>query len=424
MKVWKYEIKKAFHSPIVYVLIILFLTLNFWVIYRHAEIRGELKVTNELVEKFGYHLNDNVIVKLKSLYQSNLEKVNELTRKKLGRRYNRAQDVLADIEKHHHVFSKKELNIITETALIEIYYELAQTIDEKYENLNLLEKAKLDVKLFRLSGKAAKLAMEHNEKLNERLNELVNEEEHKTLFFNGYIHSMHTLLFKKLLKKVVYEVMILVVLITGYIASFEFESRTHFVTFTSKRGRMLLLDKLYASLIATLIVCVLVLVPTLIVYFLTFDYSGLWGVPISSFFNGETPLSQSQWFPYISWWNMSFGVYLISVIFIFFICQLLFAALTYSISILVKNSYFTYTIFGTMFGLFLFIPMIVPHSSTAIYWTRYTPFSISLTPHIWFMGWNVFFQKAYELVTVVIWTVLLFVTVISVIYKFNKESLN
>jgi hypothetical protein len=418
MKVWRVELKKAFQSPIVSILIVLFLFFNFWLIYKHAGIREELKVTNQLVERFGYKINEEMSAKLKAYYQSKLQKMNELTSEKFGKTYKHAGDFFSEYEYGNKELSEEELHVITETAIVESYYELIQKIDETYRHLDLSQKAKMDIKMYGLSGKTAEVTWEYYKKLSNRLDELIKAGEHKNLFFIGYVYHMHSFLYKDLMRQMIFEVMILVVLITGHVTTYEFQNQTHLTAYASKRGRRLMLDKLIANLLASLCICAVILGATLLVYFLVFDYSGLWGVPISSFFNSEFS------FPYISWWKLPFGIYLSCVLVVFIICQLFFTVITYSIAVWIKNNYLVYAVFALLFGLCVLIPGIVPNTSTAIFWTRYTPFSLILNPHLWFIGWNVFTPKNYEWTTTVIWTCLLAIATVVTFLKFNKEQID
>jgi hypothetical protein len=418
MNVWRFELKKAFQSPVVSILIVLFLFFNFWLIYKHAGIREELKVTNQLVERFGYKIDSEMSAKLQAYYQSKLQKMNELTSEKFGKTYERAGDFFSEYGYGNEALSEEELHFITETAIVESYYELIQRIDETYRHLDLSQNAKMDIKGYGLSGKTAEKTIEYYKRLNTRLDELIEAGEHKNLFFIGYVYHMHSFLFKDLMRQMIFEVMILVVLITGHVTTYEFQNQTYLTAYASKRGRRLMLDKLIANLLASLCICAVILGATLPVYFLIFDYSGLWGVPISSFFNSEFP------FPYISWWKMPFGLYLSCALGLFIICQLFFTVITYSIAIWIKNSYLVYAVFAILFGFCSLIPGIIPQESTAIFWTRYTPFSLILNPHLWFIGWNVFFPKNYEWMTVVIWTCLLAIVTVVTFLKFNKEQFN
>jgi hypothetical protein len=418
MNVWRFELKKAFQSPVVSILIVLFLFFNFWLIYNHTGIREELKVTNQLVERFGYKIDAEMSAKLQTYYLSKLQKMNELASEKFGKTYKRAGDFFSEYERGNKELSEEELHVITETAIVEGYYELIQEIDKTYRQLDLSQNAKADIHRYGLNGKTAEVTREYYKILNDRLDELIETGEHKNLFFIGKVYRMHSFLFKDLMRQMIFEVMILVVLITGHVTTYEFQNQTHLTVHATKRGRKLMLDKLVANLFASLCICAVIIGATLLVYFLVFDYSGLWGIPISSFFNSEFS------FPYISWWKLPFGIYLSCVLVVFIICQLFFTVITYSIAVWNKNNYLVYAAFALLFGLCVLIPGIVPKTSTAIFWTRYTPFSLIFNPHLWFIGWNVFTPKNYEWTTAVIWTSLLAIVTVVTFLKFNKEQID
>ncbi|WP_027409748.1 ABC transporter permease [Anoxybacteroides tepidamans] len=419
MSLWQLELKKAFRSPVVYVLISLFLFLNFSLLYKHAGIRDELKVTNELVDKFGYQIDEKMFAKLRVYYLAKLEKMNELTNKKIGKTYKRANDFFAPSEyKNRENFNKAEFHVMMETAMIENYYESISNIDDFYRKLDLSKNALSDIRGYGLKGAAAEHTRHYYRKLGERLDELVQNGEHKTLFFFGMIYRMHALLFKDLMRSMIFQTMVLVVLITAHIVTYEFQNRTHLTAYSSKRGRRLMVDKLAASLVAALCVSTTIVGPSLSVYFLLFDYSGLWHVPVSSFFNREFS------FPYISWWKLPFAAYLGLIVVVFIICQLFFAMVAYVISMWCKNNYVAYALFAIGFGVAVFVPGIMPKSSLALFWTIYTPFSLVLNPHLWFMGWNVFFPKNYVPMTIIVWIVLLTAAMAITLLKFKKEPIH
>src|SRR5699024_10784608 len=117
----------------------------------------------------------------------------------------------------------------------------------------------------------------------------------------------------------------MVVLITAYLVNYEFDNNTQLLTYSTKRGRSLIVDKIYISLLVNIIVTTVIMGVGLITYFSVFDYSGLWNVPISSYLNADFPR------PYMSWWNMSFIQYLLCSVGVIYICVLLFTGVTFII---------------------------------------------------------------------------------------------
>ncbi|WP_141430813.1 ABC transporter permease subunit [Bacillus sp. 03113] len=418
IRIQSYELKKAFTSPIVIALTILFLLYNFFIIFQHTYFNSELKIVNKLVEKFGYEINDSMIYEFQAYYQSQLDEMNQITNKHLSKTYDNTTAFFKDqLNDKRTNFSKKEEDTITSVMLTETYIRMFDEIDREYDELNMAKMAEYEIERCGLSGEAAETAKKNYSTLGERLDKLIANEEHKNMFFIGKIYQMHSLLFKTLFRTMVFEIMILVVLITGYILTYEFENNTHLTAYSSKRGRKLTMDKLLASIAASLIVTTLILGVTLGSYFIVFNYSGLWQASISSYFNAEKS------FPYISWWKMTFTTYLIWTILLIYVCQLCFTAITFMISIFIRNSYFIFCIFAILLGLGILIPGSVPTDMNAIFITRYTPFSLILNPHLWFIGWGPFSSKYYEINTVAIWIIMLPILCLLGLKRFKKQSI-
>src|SRR5690606_19059189 len=143
------------------------------------------------------------------------------------------------------------------------------------------------VKKYALNGTAANILRKEYKKFAERFEEMVENEEHKQWFFAGKVYFMHSFLFKTIFLHIIIESLLLVILATALIMNYEFESRTHLVTYATRRGRKLVKDKLAASLMIAAILTAIVLAVTLVTYFTIFDYSHMWKTSISSAFNWE-----------------------------------------------------------------------------------------------------------------------------------------
>lgn len=415
MSLKMYELKKAFTSPVVLGLMVLFVGFNFFVIYNHAYIKEELSIVNQLVNKFGYEIDDPMMDDFEADYQSQLKEMNEITNQKVSKTYESASafyDAFPYEKKD--LFSRKELDFIAGIMVMEKYYNSAGGIDSYYERVDVMAVAESEIRMYGISGQAAETVREQFRTLSARLDQLIKNGEHKTLFIN----STHTILFKNLFKTVIFEVMILVVLITGYLLAFEFENNTQLMVYSSKRGRKLDIDKLFASIFASLIVTTVILGITLAGYFIVFKYAEIWHVPISSYFNKEFK------FPYISWWKMSFTTYLICSIILLYLCQIIFSVMTFIVTNFIRNSYIVFLLFGVLFGVGVLLPGYIPMNTDLIFLAHMTPFSIILNPHLWFMGWSAFTSKYYELYTIILWVVILSVLCGFTIRKFKKQNIN
>ncbi|MBP1993637.1 hypothetical protein [Paenibacillus eucommiae] len=424
MSIYLYELKKAFTSPVILTLTAVFFAFNLLLIFSHIHVKDDLKILNKLVDRFGYAIDTEMQNDFQNDYSAQLSAMNELTQRKIGQTYAYAGDFFEYenynryVQEQPELYSPAELDFIHELRVIEMYLYKIQDIDSTYNELDLMMVATSEIGKYGLSGQAAETVRKQYAKLSERLDTLIANGEHKNLFFMGPIYQMHTKLFKTLLRTMLFEIMILVVLITGYVSKYEFENKTHLLAYSTKRGRKLAVDKLLVSLAASGIVTTIVVGLTFAAYFIIYDYSGLWHVPISSFFNAEK-------LPYISWWKMSFISFLLCSVVLAYACQLLFSAMTFVLSTFIRNSYLVFTGFAILFGVILLLPSFVPFSSNAILLSVFTPFNLTLNPQRWFMEGGAFGTfKYYELITVSVWSLLLVALCWLSIRRFMKQSID
>ncbi|MDZ5471426.1 hypothetical protein SM124_06660 [Bacillus sp. 31A1R] len=421
MNIKVFELKKVFSAPIILTLMILFIGFNSFLMYEHSFVRKDLAIINKLIDRFGYQIDDKMETEFVQFYQDQLRKVNELTSEKFKTTFQDGTELTQYFNVNYekiNTFSELELNLISQLLITESYLGMIQGIDESYRKMDMLEVAETQIKMHRISGSAVETVRNQYKKLDVRFKEMIENEEHKNLFFLGTAYRMHSLLFKDLFRFILFELMILVVLMTGFIQNYEFENRTHHVTYSTKRGRKLIRDKFTVSILSSMIVTTIIVGTTLFLYFLVFDYSKVWNVPISSAFNTEYNK------PYISWWDLSVLEYLLWSVVLIYICQILFVAMTFVITNFIKNSYIVFCMFMIVLGLSIMIPTIIEPNSSLIFIAHFTPFSLILNPFLWFMESGAFTTfKYYEYGTVMIWTVLLSILCFLVMKSFNRQSL-
>ena len=210
---------------------------------------------------------------------------------------------------------------------------------------------------YRLSGNAAETLLNEYEKFSERFEEMVENGEHKQWFFAGKAYFMHSFLFETVFLHIVIESLLLIVLTTALITTYEFENKTHLVAYSTKLGRKLMKNKLLASLTMATTIIVFLFAITLGTFFTVFDYSHVWQTSISSAFNWEYN------FPYVAWWDLSVGEFLIGTTALVFIVLLLFSSLTFALSVAVKNSYITFFSVAILFIFLWLLPSFMPTSS-------------------------------------------------------------
>lgn len=419
MRMIMLECKKALSSPIILGLLLLFLGWNVFYIFDISEFKEELGVVNEISETYGANITEDSLKELNQEISSDLEGLNAITQKKSGESYKHAGDLFADLNNGvHPLYTDDELQSFYLIYLKEMYSNRARFMDQSYATFDIKKMGENQIDGFGLTDAAANMVRNEFDAFSGRFEELKENGEYKEWFFEGQQYAIHGLLFKKVFRHIIIESMIIVVLSTALIANFEFENGTGLVTFVTKRGRKLMIDKLNAALMTSSIMTFMILSVTLGTYFLLFDYSHLWKSSINSGFNWETQ------FPYVSWWDLSFSTYLILAVMVTYVCMLLFTVLTFNLSIKLKNSYFTMIAFSVFFILMILLQGFVPGSSVFKILTGFNLSVLVLNPHQWWMatgGLTMF--KYYEVQTLMAWTVFIAVFCYGSMKKFMKEEI-
>ncbi|HHW37261.1 MAG TPA: hypothetical protein GXX18_08515 [Bacillales bacterium] len=419
MRIIFHECKKAFTSPIILALLILFCAYNIYLIYNSSYFKEELHVANELAETYGVNITDESLSKLDQDLKKDLAEINMITEKKSSQTFGSAAEFFNQLRfEDQELYTKDEISFFHNVYLKEMYARMAKTIDASYKKFDIERMGETEISKYGLSDTAADTLRKQYIQFADRFDKLQENREHKQWFFFGKQYFMHRLLFKTVFMHMILESIILIVLTTALITNYEFENRTHLVTYATKRGRLLMADKLAASLIAATGITSFLLMITLGAFFMVFDYSHLLKTAISSGFNWEYS------FPNVSWWNISFLTYLFLGIVLSYACMLLFSAFTFAISVIIKNSYYTFILFGAIFVVLFLLQGFVPTSSKLIFITGFNLSTLVLNPYSWFMvNKGLLLFKHYELITVFVWTVIIVVLCIFCLKRFKKQAI-
>lgn len=415
MRIVFQECKKAFTSPILLGLLVVFSAFNIFLIVSNTYFKDELKIANELAKTYGVEITDESLSQFEQDIKSDLGTLTSIT----GTKYENVNAFLDDLSlEAYEKYSKEEQSFFHQLQLKEMYLDLAKNIDRDYAELDMQQVAEVKITQYHLTGKAAEVLRNEGEELSTRFEQLKQNGEHKEWFFAGKSYEMHSFLFRTLFKTFMFEALILIVLTTAMLTTYEFENRSHLVVYTTKRGRSLMKDKLIASLIAATAITVFLLAITLGTYFTIFDYSYLWGSSISTAFNWEYNL------PYITWWEMSFSEFLLLVVILIYICMLLFTTITFAIAVVIKNSYFTFFIFAVFFAVGFMLPSFMPLSSNLIFIAAFNLSIVVMNPHMLFMGISgLVMFKYHEILTVTVWTAIAIALCIFVTKYFKRVDI-
>lgn len=416
------EIKKILKSPIFITLTIIFLIYNGFEIYSNSYIRQDLKLANDFIEEFGYEVNDEMLTNVSKAYDSKMSDLNKMAKDKFNKEFVSFDEFLDSDEYENtfyneNSFSKEERDLLNELSIINLYTSVAKDNIKAYESLDIMEMAEGGIQDYNLSGKAAQKVRENYSDLVPRFEELKSNGEHKNIYFVGDLYKTHSLLYKNIMVKVLFEIIIFVLLMVSFLINYERDNKTMDLVCTTRRGRDLVKDKLLVTLGVTIIATIVILGVTLIMYFIVFDYSKAMKVPISSSLNWELT-------PMISWFNLTVGQYLALSIFVVFILAIIFTLITFVICSILKSSYKTFFVFFILFGMVFMVQKFISNSSGLLVASHYNVVIMTLNPHMWFREAGPFMtDKYYVAITLVTNMAIAMITSIICIKKFKKENI-
>lgn len=415
--------KKYLSSPVIIGLTVVFILFNIISISSSSYFKEDIKIINKIISQFGYEINDEMISDMKAKYKDSLKEVNKITKAKLNKTYDSIGEFMSSDEYYSNnydggVFSEEDLKFFNEVSLLDLYSNASVDLIKSYEELNIKEIGEDSIEAYGLSGQAAEMARANYEKLEKRFEEIKSTYEHKNLFFLGSAYRMHSLLFKETFSKCIYEILIIVVLMTAYLINFEFDNKTNLLVYSTRRGRKNIKDKFAVCFMSSLIISSVILGITLLSYFLIFDYSEIWNIPITTAFNWEYK------YPYISLFNHTFLQRLLLSCLIVLICAVIFCTIAFIICSLIKNSYLVIFIFFILFGIILIVPQMISKSSALLIYSGYNVFQLILNPNNWFMDMGPLIMKNYEVITLVTNMLILSIVSVFTIKRFKKEDIN
>ncbi|SCJ93264.1 ABC-type transport system involved in multi-copper enzyme maturation%2C permease component [uncultured Clostridium sp.] len=416
------EFKKVLKSPVLTILIVLFLIYNGFIIYSNSYIREDLKLANDFIEQFGYEVNDEMIDNVSKAYDSKMTELNKITKDKFNKEFSSIDEFLESQEYEGVLYngegySDKEIDLLNDLSIMNLYKNAAIGNIKAYEGLDIMEMAEGSIYDYNLSGKAADKVREIYSKLVPRFEELKANNEHKNIYFVGDLYKTHSLLYRNIMVKVLFEIIIFILLLVSLLINYERDNKTIDLVCTTRRGRNLIKDKLLVCLVAAIIGTVVILGVTLFMYFIVFDYSKVMSVPISSALNWELT-------PVISWFNISVGQYLALSIVVVFILAIIFTLISFVICSILKSSYKTFFVFFILFGLVFMIQKFISNSSGILIASHYNVVIMTLNPHMWFREAGPFMtDKYYEVLTLAVNGVLAVMISIWRIKRFKKENI-
>ena len=130
------------------------------------------------------------------------------------------------------------------------------------------------------------------------------------LYAGPMTHDSHQFLFGTLMRAMVGEGAVLGMLAALYLLGYEKVHRTEGMVYTTSTGRNMVRGKIVAAVTAGVALYLLLTGLTLGIYFVQWDYSGLWSASVSSQFNFLTDVMVRR--PFLTWADFTVAQYLVA----------------------------------------------------------------------------------------------------------------
>ena len=345
MNIYRLELKKLYSSVTLWVLIILFLVFNIFLVISNS---GDKYVDfiGEISHETGYVLNEDFYNKLSQV---------------------QANDIEADY--------LEQLQLDT--------YQVEDVFDE----YNINEVGERYIEATGAPERFAKIMRNKYSDLQNVVNKKGESNEAMTLYFAGATYYMHQLLFKDLMGWLIVEGVLISALLILLSLGYENNNRTEGIVYSTKTGRNILRSKFAASISAALGGYLLLFTVTFLIYFSMNDYSGIWGSSVSSIFNYRNDIIAGVR-PFVTWHSYSVFTYFLATMAmsIGLICS--FTLMAFIIGTMIQNSYISFFVFLIINALMIAIPLMIPNTTLFSYYIKYysmlSPVWLWLKHSLWF----------------------------------------
>ncbi|WP_324824702.1 hypothetical protein [Sinanaerobacter sp. ZZT-01] len=275
--------------------------------------------------------------------------------------------------------------------LEQLIYE-TDTVTDIFDHYNANEIGESYISVTGATGSLAESLREKYAALQRVVDEKGEKDEGLSLYFAGSTYSHHQQLFNRLIGWLLVEGVCLSVLLVFLSLGYEKMQRTESIVYSSKKGRNILLTKASASISLGVAAYLLLLLFTLLIYFMLNNYGDIWNSNVSSIFNYRHDMITGVR-PFVTWHSFNIMTYLAAVIGISLSVILCFSLMAVCIAVFIRNHYTGFLGFIVVNTAMVVLPIQAPQTLTAglyfKYYSMLTPVWISLKHSIWFTDGDV-----------------------------------
>lgn len=200
-------------------------------------------------------------------------------------------------------------------------------------------------------------------------------------YFGKQTHYRHSLLFGTMFMAIIAESCLLALFAALLSVTYEQMRGTEPIICASTVGRRVLMPKLYASMTATAALTVVIIAVSLIVFFLRFDFSGVWKDNVSSMYNYAM---NEYGKPFITWRSFTVAGYLWATIGVSFGLAICFCLLGYAIGVWIRSGHGAFIAAASVVGITFFVKPLLPIGSVLRGIWNLTPVWLWKNSGMWF----------------------------------------
>lgn len=197
------------------------------------------------------------------------------------------------------------------------------------------------------------------------------------------------------------EGIVIAVIVTLYCVDLERCSHTVSTVYSTRKGKKLVRDKLFASVAGSVICFLVIVILTVLLAGCIFPVKTIVNTMMSN------PLVNLKGAPVITREPMTVGRYLFLELGMSCMLAVIYSLGSFCLGIRAPNGYYAFGILMVLLGIMRVSSTAAPTWSRLFFWMQYNPLDMALKAGAWFLyGANQFSPPGYEVCTAALWTIL------------------
>lgn len=239
---------------------------------------------------------------------------------------------------------QKMYQVLKENKKEEAYADYKKAYGNLYQDLNMLEimKKKEQMGDYRPTGNYQKFIENNYKKLQKHVDELKVSVASRADYYPGLVYKVHSTLFGKLGKNLLTEVVILALLSVLYLMDYDRVQKTWDQVLVTESGKRVMGLKMAAGIFGAILYSSLLMIVSYGYFVWKLPLRGLMHVPVSACMVAEA--RNSMVYPFVTFWNLSIGQYLVLNIIVFLCAVILTGILGAAVWYLIKNGYLVFLV--------------------------------------------------------------------------------